>query len=80
LNEQYGNVYENKGSVFEGRGKNRNVIENKGSYTLMAGMLMKRKVVSQDFSPRTGKGGALAPPLKGLPDYSSVPCPAQSVG
>ena len=31
------------------------------------------------FSPRAWKGGASAPPLQGPPDYSCVPCPAQSV-
>jgi hypothetical protein len=31
------------------------------------------------FSPRVCMGGASAPPLQGLPDYSCVPCPAQSV-
>jgi curved DNA-binding protein len=30
-----------------------------------------------DFSPRVWKGGALAPPLQGHPDYFQVPHPAQ---
>ena len=33
---------------------------------------------SPNFSPRVWKGGASAPPLQGPPDYSCVPCPAQS--
>jgi hypothetical protein len=35
------------------------------------------RAVSPDFSPRVWKGGALAPPLQGLSDYSRAPCPAQ---
>src|SRR5271157_1134556 len=34
--------------------------------------------LSPHFSPRVWKGGASAPPLQGLPDYSCVPYPAQS--
>jgi hypothetical protein len=33
---------------------------------------------SPHFSPRVWKGGASAPPLQDPPDYSRVPCPAQS--
>jgi hypothetical protein len=40
-----GNVYENKGSVFHGREESENVTENKDSYALKAGMLLKRKDV-----------------------------------
>jgi hypothetical protein len=43
LGELCGNVYENKGSAFHGRDKSSNVIENKGSYALKAGMLLKSK-------------------------------------
>ena len=43
LSEQHGNVYENKGSRFEHREQSRNTTQNKGSYTLIAGMLLKRK-------------------------------------
>jgi hypothetical protein len=39
LNERRGNVYENKGSAFNGPGRSRNVIENKASYAQNAGML-----------------------------------------
>jgi hypothetical protein len=41
MNEQSGNLYENKGSVFHGQPRSGNVIENKGSYALKAGMLLK---------------------------------------
>ena len=47
MREQGGNVYENKGSAFKGRGRSANVIENKGSYALKAGMLLKIKHVSR---------------------------------
>jgi membrane protease subunit (stomatin/prohibitin family) len=47
MNEGRGNVYENKGSVFQERGQSGNVIENKGSYALTARMLLKLKVVSR---------------------------------
>jgi hypothetical protein len=43
LDELCGNFYENKRSVFHGRDKSRNVIENKDSYALKAGMLLKSK-------------------------------------
>jgi len=33
--------------------------------------------LSPIFSPRVWKGGALAPPLQGLPDYSRASRPAQ---
>ena len=46
LNEQRGNVYENKGSVPDTRRQSGNVIENKGGYASKAGMLLKSKVVS----------------------------------
>jgi hypothetical protein len=35
------------------------------------------RCTSPDFSPRVWKGGASAPPLQVLPEYSSVPRPAQ---
>jgi hypothetical protein len=40
-----GNVYENKGSAFYGLAQTGNVVENKDSYALKAGMLLKRKEV-----------------------------------
>ena len=45
LKEQYGNVNENKGSVFSGPEQSGNLIENKGIYALKAGMLLKTKEV-----------------------------------
>jgi hypothetical protein len=54
VKQRGGNVYENKGSVFQGRGQSVNVIENKGSYALKAGMLLKRKEVGDR---RYGVGG-----------------------
>jgi hypothetical protein len=45
LKEQYGNVDENKGSVFSGPEQSGNVMGKKGSYALKAGMLLKRKDV-----------------------------------
>ena len=45
LNEQHGNVYENKGSRLDNQGPSGNVIENKCSYAQNAGMLLKRKGV-----------------------------------
>jgi hypothetical protein len=45
LNERRGNVYENKGSAFNGPGRSRNVVENKASYAQNTGMLLKRKGV-----------------------------------
>jgi hypothetical protein len=41
LGELCGNVYENKGPAFHGRQESGNVIENKASYALKAGMLLK---------------------------------------
>ena len=45
MQEQSGNVYENKGPGFHGPTKSGNVIENKDTYEFKAGMLLKRKVV-----------------------------------
>jgi hypothetical protein len=50
MNERRGNVYENKGSVFHKRGQSGNATENKGSYALRAGMLLKTKYVSPKLS------------------------------
>jgi hypothetical protein len=46
LNEQRGNVIENKGSDLENRVQSGNVIENKCTYAQNAGMLLKTKGVS----------------------------------
>jgi hypothetical protein len=45
LNEQRGNVIENKGSSLENRVQSGNIIENKCTYAQNAGMLLKRKGV-----------------------------------
>jgi len=45
VNEQFGDVYENKGSAFDGRSQSANVIEKKGSYAPKTGMFLKRKEV-----------------------------------
>jgi hypothetical protein len=45
VNEPSGDVYENKGQAFNSLGQAGNVIENKDSYSLKAGMLLKRKEV-----------------------------------
>jgi len=42
MKEQYRNVYENKGPIFSGQGRSGDVAENKGSYSLKAGILLKR--------------------------------------
>jgi hypothetical protein len=47
LNEQRGNVYENKGPLWKTGWQSGNVIENKGTYAFKAGMLLKIKVVSR---------------------------------
>ena len=45
MQEQSGNVYENKGQGFHGPTKSGNVVENKDTYEFKAGMLLKTKVV-----------------------------------
>jgi sporulation protein YlmC with PRC-barrel domain len=46
LNEQRGNVIENKGSGLENQVQSGNIIENKRTYAQNAGMLLKTKGVS----------------------------------
>src|SRR5208337_4186206 len=46
LNEQCGNVTENKGPLWKTRRQGGNVIENKASYAKNAGMLLKRNGIS----------------------------------
>jgi len=46
VKEWRGNVYENKGSAFNRWRQSANVIENKDSYALKAGMLLKKQAVS----------------------------------
>jgi hypothetical protein len=53
MNEQRGNVIENKGPRLENRKGSLNVTENKGSYALKAGMLLKRQVVSVRAAHKT---------------------------
>ena len=43
MNDQSGNLIENKGRLWKTQGLSGNVIENKGSYVLKAGMLLKIK-------------------------------------
>ena len=45
MQEQSGNVYENKGQGFHGPTKSGNVIENEDTYEFEAGMLLKTKIV-----------------------------------
>jgi hypothetical protein len=45
MNEQCGNVLENKGSCLENRGQSWSLIENKGSYAQNAGMSLKAKEI-----------------------------------
>jgi hypothetical protein len=47
LNEQYGNLYENKGSRLGNQGLSANVIENKPSYTQNTGILLITKGKSE---------------------------------
>jgi hypothetical protein len=45
MNEQCGNVIENKGSLFHSSRRSGNAVENKGGYPQNAGMLLKTKGV-----------------------------------
>ena len=58
MKERSGNVYENKGPAFSSPAGSWNVAQNKGSYALKAGMLVKLQVVSvwQVVGRRWGKG------------------------
>jgi hypothetical protein len=51
MNEQYGNINENKGSRSDNQGPSANVIENKAGYTQDAGMLLKTKAVIGNSEP-----------------------------
>src|SRR5208337_1120636 len=42
-----GNLYENKGPAFRSLGKSGNVLENKRSYALKAGMFLKTKRIQE---------------------------------
>ena len=56
LNERRVNVYENKGTLWKTDGQSRNVAENKGTYRLNPGMLLKTQGV-RSFHGRKGKDG-----------------------
>jgi hypothetical protein len=45
MKDRYGNVVENKGSVFPSPRLSGNVIENKGGCALKAGILLKTKAI-----------------------------------
>ena len=45
MKDRYGNVVENKGSVFTSPRLSGNVIENKGGCALKAGILLKTKAI-----------------------------------
>jgi hypothetical protein len=45
LNEPHGDVIENKGATLSNPELSRNVLENKGSYALKAGIILKRKEI-----------------------------------
>jgi hypothetical protein len=57
LTERSGDVIENKGPAAQRRAQTRNVIENKGTYALKAGMLLKRHVVSRWGKNRSQDSG-----------------------
>ena len=46
MNDRRANVYENKGPAFQGLQKSGNVIENKDSYALKPGMLLKTSMLA----------------------------------
>jgi hypothetical protein len=46
MNDRRANVYENKGQAFQGLQKSGNVIENKDSYALKPGMLLKTSMLA----------------------------------
>ena len=60
MNELSGNVYENKGPLLKTWTQSGNVIENTCSYTLKAGMLLKRKGVSASATPSSARRAARA--------------------
>jgi hypothetical protein len=55
MDERTGNIHENKGSAFDNPTESWNVIENKDSYTLRAGMLLKTQHVTHEPFSRPGR-------------------------
>jgi hypothetical protein len=53
IKEQSGNVYENKGPAFRSPFRSWNVIENKSSYALKPGILLKTSMLAVDTTERT---------------------------
>jgi hypothetical protein len=51
MSDQYRNVYENKEPTFRELGQSGNLIENKGSYALEAGMSLKTSVLAAACGP-----------------------------
>jgi hypothetical protein len=50
VNDRRANVYENKGTAFQGLQKSWNVIENKGNYALKPGILLKTSMLADGVS------------------------------
>ncbi len=50
LSERCGNVLENKGSAYHRSARSWNLIENKGTYTLIACMLLKTRMLSESHN------------------------------
>ena len=53
MNDRCGNVYENKGPAFRSPFRSWNVIENKSSYALKPGILLKTSMLAVDTTERT---------------------------
>ena len=65
MNDRCGNVYENKGPAFSSPFRSGNVIENKDSYALKPGILLKISMLAVGlkpfFSPRSPRLSTDAP-------------------
>jgi len=53
MNDQHGNVIENKGSRWKKRMQSRNLAENTYTYALKAGMLLKTQMVVEKVEVRS---------------------------
>jgi len=81
MNDRCGNVYENKGPAFSSPFRSGNVIENKSSYALKPGIVLKTSMLAVGlkpfFSPRSVvvQFGFLVPrpTCPGLPWMTKVP-------